>query len=53
METHYPHFGFEIRLNKKRLKLSSKSKSFAVVPPGIVIFLQVAEYHCFLKATQL
>ena len=24
-----------------------------VVPPGIVIYFQVAEYHCFLKATQL
>lgn len=50
METHCQYFGFEIRLNKKRLKLSSKSKSFAVVPPGIVIFLQVALYHHFSES---
>ena len=26
---------------------------FCVVPPGIVIYFQVIEYHYFLKATQL
>jgi len=26
---------------------------FKVVPPGIVIYFQVVEYHPFLKATQL
>lgn len=26
---------------------------FCVVPPGIVIYFQVVEYHYFLKATQL
>ena len=25
---------------------------FEVVPPGIAIYFQVVEYHCFLKATQ-
>ena len=25
---------------------------FKVVPPEIVIYFQVAEYHCFLKAAQ-
>ena len=29
------------------------SPSFKVVPPGIVIYFQVAEYHSFTKATQL
>lgn len=27
-------------------------ESFKVVPPGIVIYSQVVEYHYFLKATQ-
>lgn len=29
------------------------SRFFNVVPPGIVIYFQVVEYHSFLKATQL
>lgn len=28
------------------------NRDFSVVPPGIVIYFQVVEYHSFLKATQ-
>lgn len=39
--------------NKNKKESPDRVTLFEVVPPGIVIYFQVAEYHYFLKATQL
>ena len=47
---------FEKAADGKATKVKEKrvtfvTLSFSVVPPGIEIYFQVVEYHCFLKAT--
>lgn len=39
------------RMSQKR-EHHFRDTLFCVVPPGIVIYFQVVEYHSFIKATQ-